>query len=336
MPRYFVGGAILLLTLLVVGGGCRVFDTKIEQDVKPKVAASIFPAYDLVQEVAGDDIDVILLIEPGTSPHYFEPTVAQLRDLQGAQAIFTIGVGFDEWVDNIIHNIDGAKEVMLSTGIPLRESAHAHDHEDELGDDTHNDDEHLTNADDRQHENKRDTPEENIDDEHGPVDPHYWLSPRNAVVMVDTITRELSQLLPEKAARFEARSAAFKQHLDQKDRQWQTAMRALPKKELITFHDAFGYFAQHFGLDVVATFEPFAGKEPTLKYLANLREEIIEHGIAHLFLEPQLSTASLETFASDNGVELGVLDPVGGVSGRDSYMSLIDFNVRQIVQSLEK
>jgi zinc transport system substrate-binding protein len=153
--------------------------------------------------------------------------------------------------------------------------------------------------------------------------------------MIDAISEELAALSPEHAEDFVARASALKEQLREKDVEWQAAINALPTKDIVTFHDAFMYFADDFGLTVIATFEPFPGKEPTAKYLQNLQAEIAAAGIADLFLEPQLSADAIESFARDNKIDLGVLDPIGGVPGRDSYISLIDYNVDQIVQSLQ-
>ena len=102
------------------------------------------------------------------------------------------------------------------------------------------------------------------------------------------------------------------------------------KQPIITFHDAFGYFSDHFGITVVATVEPFAGKEPTPQYLVELGNIIKELNVRYLFTEPQLSSRNIQAFASDNNLVVGVLDPIGGLQTRETYIELISFNVNAL------
>ncbi|OGH66217.1 MAG: hypothetical protein A3J66_04150 [Candidatus Magasanikbacteria bacterium RIFCSPHIGHO2_02_FULL_47_14] len=289
------------VVLMFAGAGCGMVNQKSPEQVgkdTPKVAATIFPLFDLVRQIGGNDVETQVIIDPNVSEHYFELTSGKLKQLQGTDFIFAIGQNLDNtWTEAISQNIPGSKVVDVSQGISIRPSH---------------------------------------DEEEGPTDPHYWLSPANAPIIIDTITKELSALTPEHSEDFAARAKKLKQQIAEKDREWRVAIAALPAKDILTFHDAFYYFADHFGLNIVGTFEPFPGKEPTPKYLEEIQREIKQYNIQYLFLEPQLSQDSLRTFASDNNLNLGTLDPIGGLEGRESYVELIDFNVNQIVQSLQK
>ncbi|PIT86604.1 MAG: zinc ABC transporter substrate-binding protein, partial [Candidatus Magasanikbacteria bacterium CG10_big_fil_rev_8_21_14_0_10_43_6] len=169
--------------------------------------------------------------------------------------------------------------------------------------------------------------------EHGEFNPHYWLSPANAIAMVQSIEEELSALDPTNATAYKQNAQNYIAELRAKDTQWKTSITSLDNKNIVTFHDAFGYFAEHFGLSVLATFEEFPGKEPTPQYLARLQEDVKEHNVKTMYLEPQLAVGAIKSFAKDQNVELGILDPLGGVDGRNSYIELIDYNVQTIVST---
>ncbi len=303
--HYFRTLFLSFTILILVGAGCSKISVSSD---KPKVAATIFPIYDLVRVVGGEDIDTVLILPSGASPHTYEPTPSIIKDLQGASIIFEIGHGLDSWTSSISSAVPGVALVSLDQNISLRASTESHEHED--------------------HEDEEESYEEH---NHGSVDPHYWMDPANAYLMVDTIVGELSRLDPAHSENFIERADMFKRELALKDREWKIMMAQVSNKQLVTFHDAFMYFADHFGLEIVATFEPFPGKEPTPQYLVYLKEEIDEHQVKTLYVEPQFSVASLEAFARDNGLLIAVLDPEGS-KDRTSYLEMIDYNVRTITE----
>lgn len=310
------------LVLFTSGCGASSNSTSPSNGAELKVAGTIFPVYDLVRTVGGEHVDTKLILPSGTSPHVYEPTAKTLKDLQGTEIVFAIGQELDTWADDIIKNIDSAKKVTLDHHVKLM--AHAENtHDDHEEEEHHDEDEHEDEHEDEDHDGHN----------HGEFDPHYWLSPANAIEMVEEITEVLSERSPEHADAFEDNAKQFIKELEAENKKWENSIQKLANKNIVTFHGAFGYFANHFGLDVIATFEEFPGKEPTPKYLANLQEEIQEHNIQSLYLEPQLSKASLESFAKDNKVRLGVLDPLGGVEGRMTYIELINYNVSTVLNT---
>ncbi len=291
---------LFLLTILILAGaGCSIGtpDT-------PKVGATIFPIYDLVRVIGQEEIDAVLILPPGASPHNFEPTPSVIKALQGSSLIFQIGHGLDSWTTSISQSIPRARVVTLDRNIQLLPTADIDEH----------------------------TGEEEEDHEHGPIDPHYWMDPTNAYIMIDTIVDELSQIDPAHAELFVARANTFKDELERKDYEWMQKMAEVPNKKIVTFHDAFNYFAQRFQFQVVATFEPFPGREPTPQYLIDLKNNILKYNVKTLYVEPQFPTAALETFAKDNDLSIATLDPEGS-SDRTSYLEMIGYNVETIIQN---
>lgn len=307
--------SMIALVLALVGAGCRQVQKSEEQrEGKPyKVAATIYPLYDLTRQVAGDYADVVLILPPAASPHTFDPQPSLVKDLQRAKLVFTIGHGLDTWAEGLIKNIDGAKQMTVGKDIQLRETG-----EEPRGDEK------------TMHEE-----EDEDDPDHGPIDPHYWMNPMNGAIIAHTIAEALGTIDPTHKIEYVARAEGIRKQIEAKDIEWQRAVRGLSRKEIITFHDAFYYFADHFNFDVVATFEPSPGKEPSPQYLRSIVQTVREHQLTHVFVEPQLPQASLRAFAEDYGLTVGVLDDTGGVAGREDYISLIDYNVQTLVQSLQ-
>ncbi len=310
-----------------------------------KVAATIFPLYDITREIAGDEFDVVLMLPAGASPHTFDPQPSLLKDLEGTQTVFSIGNGLDTWADSLTEAV-GAEEVTVDTDIMLRETAEDHDehgeeehHDDE---DEHHEDEDGEHEDDgHEDEEHDDTGEESHDDDdeedehgHGPVDPHYWLSIHNAEQIALNIATELGELDAQNADVYTDRATAYSAQLESLENELTAKTASLTDQNIISLHDAWEYFAAEFGLDIVGTFEPSGGEGPTPQYLATLQEEVEQNAVSVLFIEPQLSTASVSAFAADNNLSIAQIDPLGGADGRDSYIELMRYNVEQVVSAL--
>ncbi len=324
-----VGG----LLLLVVAVGWFLSRDNISEDAadttRPKVAATIFPVYDIARSVAGDHVDVELIVEPGQSPHTFDATPGAIRRLQGASHVFAIGHELDDWVVDLARAAEINTVVTVDHGIALRDAQEHEDHQ-EKGDH----DEHDRDATHNDHADEHEADEHGH--HHGDTDPHYWLDPMNAALMAEHIAEVLSTEFPEHEDAFSQNAEAFASAVDQKNEEWEQAFDALDATpRIVTMHDAFGYFAEHFGIDIAASIEPFPGKEPTPQYLAELQGLIEETNVSAVFLEPQLSRDALAAFVEDTGVSLGTLDPLGGIEGKSTYIDLIDANVQAILNTVQ-
>ncbi|MBI2484521.1 zinc ABC transporter substrate-binding protein [Candidatus Uhrbacteria bacterium] len=275
------------------------------EDGRIQIAATIYPLYDMVREVAGEYADVNLIVPPGASPHFFEFSPRQLQDLQTADTLFEIGHGIDRWASRLEAIAPTVQRVILDKGIVLRNEA-SHEEETE------------NNAND-------------ADEDTSGIDPHYWLHFGNARVMVSTIAERLAAIDPIHAPSYRENAARYQDRLSEKEQEMISLLASVRGKEILTLHDAWYYFSDNLGLVVAGTFEPAAGGEPTPRYLANLRAKIKEYGISVLFSEPQLATPSLSAFAQDERLRLGILDPIGGVEGRMTFMELMEYNARSIL-----
>jgi zinc transport system substrate-binding protein len=256
------------------------------------VAATIYPLYDIVRNVAGEFAGVQLILPPGASPHLFEFSPKQLRDLQNITDVFAIGHGLDNWAAQVTNVVKGARVFTVDGGITLRTF------------------------------------------ENGSVDPHYWLDFANARQITDNVAIELGKIDPAHADAYRTNAEAYKRALTEKEDALKSLLAPARGESILTFHDAWFYFAKDFGLNIVGSFEPTAGVEPTPRSLEALQQEVRAKQIHVIFVEPQLSTSLVDSFARDNHLGVAQLDPLGGVDERMTYLDLMAYNANAIRQAV--
>ncbi len=297
---FSIGLVVLFVGLLVWK---NLQPNSLQGKPQKKIAATIFPIYDIAREIAGDTFETVLVLPPGASPHTYDPTPGDISKLQGAQVLFTIGHSLDNWSSILSESGGISNQIPVDRNITLREY------------EVHKEEEH--------HE-EGETEEEHH--EHEGLDPHYWLSVSNAILIADQIRDDLSLLYPESADEFARNHSAYVQQLKTLHEELKQIHNSGTIKNIATFHNGWAYFAQEYELKVVTTFEEYAGQEPTPNYLREFSEHIIEHDIKVIFSEPQFSPEKVKPIAEDLGVTLSEIDPIGGGEGRDSYIKLMRYN----------
>ena len=166
-------------------------------------------------------------------------------------------------------------------------------------------------------------------------DPHIWLDPRRYVQQGENITKVLSERYPEQADLFEKNMAAYEDMLlEQYQNNWYPAAQSLSCKELITFHDGFAYFADAYGLTILAAIEEEEGAEPSAAELKEIVELTEAHKIPMIFTEKNGATNAAEIVAQETGVKTGVLD-LGMSGGENSYASVMDANLEALKAGLK-
>lgn len=304
---------VLVGLTLVIAAFLLILSPQAEEyDTGPsEVAATIFPIYDITRNVAGDAVGVALLLPPGSSPHTFDPTPAQVASLRDVQLYFAVGHGLDDWADGMFDLL--VKKEIVDDGLAIISTEDRHREGHDLGDEDHED-----------HEDEEDG------HGHGTLDPHYWLSIKNAKQIARTIERRLVEEFPEHETTFERNLEKYLERLDIAEADVRDTFSDVQNRDMITLHDSWYYFAVAYGFDIAGTFEPSAGREPTPRYLADLAATVDRIGAETLYSEPQVATQGIEPFARDNGLEIVVLDPIGGTEGNDSFIDLMRSNARII------
>ena len=200
-----------------------------------------------------------------------------------------------------------------------------HDEHDEHGHEEHEEDEHG-------HEGHH----------HGPLDPHFWFDPIRVKVAVNEIAARLSAIDPEGAETYLGNAAVYGEQLDELHAwvQEQVSAVAPERRLLVTSHDAFSYFAELYGFEVVGLVIPSLAThvEPSAEHIAALVEVVREHDLPALFGETTVSERLAQTIATETGAQLfrlfsGSLGPEG--SGADTYLGMVRTNVERIVEALK-
>jgi len=146
--------------------------------------------------------------------------------------------------------------------------------------------------------------------EHGEVNPHSWVSPFAAAQQVRVIEAELSTLYPQYAQRLQANAEDYAARLEALGAELKRAIAALPQKKIMTFHDAFAYFARDLGLDVVGVIELEPGTLPTARHIQAMIALTKQHGLKAVFAEVQYPADVAATIAQEAGIKVLVLDPM--------------------------
>jgi zinc transport system substrate-binding protein len=166
--------------------------------------------------------------------------------------------------------------------------------------------------------------------------PHLWVSISNAITQVSNIGNQLSLLDPTNAAQYKENTDAYIEKLKAERDKMHQALDGVKNRDIITFHEAFPYFAQEFNLNIAGVIEREPGSEPSAKELAATIEKVKSLKVKALFAEPQYSTKAADTIAKETGAKVYTLDPVvTGPMEDDAYIKIMDSNLKSLQEALQ-
>ncbi len=171
--------------------------------------------------------------------------------------------------------------------------------------------------------------------EHGEGNAHVWLDPKNAIIMVENIATGLSALLPEHAAQISDNAKSYQARLAALDEELQAGLATLENRAIVTFHDAFPYFAEAYGLTVAAVVALEPGEALSPAMLAEVSRKVLAAGSPPLFTEPQYQDAAALAVAAETGAKVYALDPlVTGDGAPDAYETGMRRNMETLLLAL--
>jgi ABC-type Zn uptake system ZnuABC Zn-binding protein ZnuA len=274
----------------------------------------------ITREVGGDRINLDGIVPAGADAHEFEPVASDLAAIDNADVILRHGAGLDEWLDDTLDANSDAPVITVTGGITFEEPAL--EHADEEGEEAEG--------------------EEEGHDEEG-LDPHVWHDPENVKVMTANIAAALAEADPENAATYQANADAYEAKLDATKAEVQAIIDEIPEenRKLVTNHDAFGYFARAFGLQIVGAVIPSSSTEaePSAQETAELLDTIEREGVKAIFAESSVNPALAETLARDAGIT--IVDDLYGDSlgdpgsGAETVDGMLLTNARKIAAALK-
>ncbi|PKP11640.1 MAG: cation ABC transporter substrate-binding protein [Bacteroidetes bacterium HGW-Bacteroidetes-4] len=281
--------AILALFLLA-GFGCQQ-KTKTEQ--KPIITVSLIPQKFFVDQIAGEWLDVNVMIPPGGNPHTYEPTPLQMKALSNSSAYLLIGqITFEtSWMDKLVSVNPDMKVFDTSEGVEfiseeaweMEAEENEHLHAEEAGHDHH----------------------------HHAYNPHIWLSPNLVKIQADNIFKALSELYPDYKDKMEQNLNRFKTQCDSVHQQLDKQLKQANGTSYIVYHPVWTYLAKEYGLHQVSI--EHNGKEATADKLKNIIDFANEKNIRIVFVQKEFSNAQAKTIAEQ-------------IKGRVVSMNPLDYN----------
>jgi len=286
---------LLLIILCLFLTGCS---TAAEQ---ADIAATTLPVWEFTSRLCeGTGLTVTRLVTESVSClHDYSLNVRQVRAAEAADVIVINGAGLEAFMDDILHE---RATIDASSGIDIMECSHHHDHD-------HGHDGH-----------------------HHEEDSHIWLSPENAKVMAENICTGLSHKYPNYADVFAENLKILIDDLDALQTYGQRALEELSCRELITFHDGFGYLAESFGLHILEAVEEESGSEASAAELKHMIGIVREHRLPAIFTEINGSVSAAEIIAAETGATVFALDMA--MSG-DSWFEAMQYNIDTLKEALE-
>ncbi len=269
------------------------------------VVATLPVLKDFAEGVGGPHVRVSSLISGFESEHTYTPKPSDLILVKKATLLLKIGLGLETWVNPLIENADrpDLKIITTSKGVALIDSPDSDVHADH----------------------------------HTAGDPHIWLDPENAKIMIHHILDGLIQVDPVHEADYRERVTAYLKKLDRLKKELQAKVSQLKNKDIITHHPAWPYFAKRFGFIIKGNILSQIGSKPSAKKIGVLIRQIQKEGITVIVSEPQLNSKIPEILAEETGVSLVPLSPLpGAIQGTEHYLDLIRYNVGALVNALEK
>jgi len=178
-----------------------------------------------------------------------------------------------------------------------------------------------------------------LKDEKGEENPHVWVSISNAILQVQNIAQQLSAIDTVHADQYKSNADEYIKKLSALRDTMHTSLDSAPHKDIITFHEAFPYFAKEFNLNIVAVIEREPGAEPTPKELENTIRQIKESNITALFVEPQYPSKAAEVIARETGAKVYTLDPAVTGDARpeayNDYITIMEKNLKTLQGALK-
>ena len=266
----------------------------------PRVLVTLPALYSWTANVAGTNATVEALMPAESGPHQYQLRPQDLQRFRRANLLIINGLGVDEWIAKAalkeLHSPGSFRVVCLSTGL------------DSL----------LIRS-----------------DRSADPNPHIWLDPQLAGLCVSNLVQTLSQFDPAAAAAYAANGAAYQRTLANLDQEIRDGISGLACTNLVTFHDAFPYFAHRYGLNLLGVIEDQPNVDPSPRHLGEVSRMIRGAHVPVIFTEPQYSSRLVDRIAADLHVKVATLDVLEtGVPATTFYVDSMRRNLRVLQENL--
>lgn len=326
--------AAALATVALALAACGVGEDSSEASGgdRPTVVVTTSILGDVVENLVGDEFDVVTIMPVGSDPHGFRASAQEVAQIDEADVLVVNGAAFEEGLLDVIDSAEG-------DGVPVFEAIRAVE-TIEFGSDVHHD-EHADGEHDE--DEGADAGEDGDEHDHDGVDPHFFTDPARMAVAADGIVAFLiANVDGVDGAALESNAAAYVAALESLDAEMESVLKEIPsdRRVLVTNHEVFGYFAQRYGFEVVGTIIPTGSTADgtDAQALAELAELIEQEGVPAIFADTSSSDALASTLADEVG-EIDVVELFSESLGSDdsngaTYLDMVRTNGERIADAL--
>lgn len=294
--------AIITLVLCTMLISCN-------QQKNVDVITTIKPIQMLVVAIAGEHLRSVQLIPDGASPHNYALKPSDINKLHNAQLVFRVDENLESFLNKSLRQLgDTAQVVSLADmeGIQLIPfSPHTGEHKHEEGEHVHS----------------------------GNNDLHIWLDPKNAIAMSRIIAKKLAEIDPEHKSSYEDKMQQLIAKIEKTDKEIQDKLKPITNKAFMVFHNAWGYFENHYGLTNVTAISLNPTKQLGAARVKEIRQMIKTKKIVCLFSEPQFQLPIIKTLVQASDVKITQLDVLGSHLKLDSesYIKLLNYTANKFI-----
>lgn len=269
-----------------------------------QVVATIPVLKEFADRVGGPHVRVVSLLSGTENEHTYSPKPSDLIAVRKARVFIQVGMGLEVWVGALVRNAGNPNLLVVTTSDRLaRDTAVVPDG------DAHG---------------------------HGAGNPHVWLDPENAKVMVGQIAAVFADSDLAHAGEYRANRDRYVRELDALEAELATKLRRVTDRRIVVHHPAWPYFASRFGFEVAGTIITQSGAEPSARHMQALTRTIREGRIRVIVSEPQLNQKLPQMLARETGARVVVLTAMpGGVPGTGTYLDMLRHNVTVLAEALE-
>ncbi|MDR2584426.1 MAG: metal ABC transporter substrate-binding protein [Fibromonadaceae bacterium] len=314
-----------LALCLVLATSCEEKKTKASPDGKVNIVATIFPLYDFSRAAAKEQANITMLTPPGSSIHSYEPSPADIKNIQNADVFLFIGGENDAWIDRILSTLDTTKMkiVRLFDFVKLYEE--------------------------EEKEGMQPEPEEESDplqpEEPGKLeieyDEHIWTSPKNAVLMIDAIKNALCEKDTANCEKYKENSQTYVSQIDSLSKELAQIVGSAKRKQIVVADRfPFRYLTEEYGLDYAAAFSGCSDQsDATPKTIAFLINTVKNNKVPYIYHVELTNRNTAEAVAEQTGAKMLLLHSYHNVSKQEfengtTYLDLLKQNIANLKTGL--
>lgn len=263
---------LIIISAVIIFSGCHNNTTN---KTEKMINVSIMPQKYFVDRLTNQKYEVNVVVKPGYNPETYEPSLKQMTRLEQSTLYLQICKnGFDQvWVEELKQLNNNIAIVDLSEGIDLITSSHAHD-----------------------------------DHHHKGVDPHIWVSPASATIMVDNILQALLKYFPEDSTMIMSSYVDLKNDLIKLDSTYRNKLSPYINKTFLVYHPVMTYIARDYNLNQLSI--ETDGKEPSLKQMSALINDAQAKKFSVIFIQKEFDTKNAQLIAKETGAKIIIIDPL--------------------------